>query len=120
MADVPGGTGCGLSSFHDFEQYQRLESSWKTDHTQYYSNDFKPANITWILNNTNFMPKLKYFLLNAALPIAKIVMVFNVLFTRCQAASQRLRRSYISASSWLPAQHFKDSRSNNSVKLSKF
>jgi len=60
--------------------------------------DFKPANITWILNNTNCMPKLKYFLLNAALPIAKIVMVFNVLFTRCQAASQRLRRSYISAS----------------------
>jgi len=58
--------------------------------------DFNPANITWILSNIKCMPKLKYFLLNAALQTAKIVMVFNVLFTRCQAASQRLRRNYIS------------------------
>jgi hypothetical protein len=41
---------------------------------------FKPANITWILNNIKCMPKLKYFLLNAALLIARIVMVFNALF----------------------------------------
>lgn len=41
---------------------------------------FKPANITWILNNIKCMPKLKYFLLNAALPIARIVIVFNALF----------------------------------------
>jgi hypothetical protein len=40
--------------------------------------DFKSANITWILTNIKCMPSLKYFLLNAALPIARILMVFNV------------------------------------------
>jgi hypothetical protein len=41
-------------------------------------NEFKPENITWILNNIKRMPKLKYFQLNAALPIGKNVKEFNV------------------------------------------
>jgi hypothetical protein len=40
--------------------------------------DFKPANITWILNNIKCIWKLKYFQLNAVLPIGKDVKEFNV------------------------------------------
>jgi hypothetical protein len=48
-------TGCGLSSFHDFEQHQRLEPSWKIDPTQHYINDFKPSN-GCSLKSPIFMP----------------------------------------------------------------
>jgi hypothetical protein len=40
-------------------------------------NNFKPENVTWILNNIKHMPKLKYFQLNAALPIGKDFKEFN-------------------------------------------
>jgi hypothetical protein len=41
-------------------------------------NDFKLANLPWILNNIKRMPKLKYLQLNGALPIGKDVEEFNV------------------------------------------
>jgi hypothetical protein len=41
-------------------------------------NNFKPENITWILNNIKRMPKLKSFQLNALLSIEKDIKEFNV------------------------------------------
>jgi hypothetical protein len=57
--------------------------------------DFKPANITWILNNIKCNPKFKYFQLDAVLPIGKDFKEFNarVDIYRFKLSSRRIEES---------------------------